>query len=210
MLVTWTLADPGAVGTRLAERLRLPRPDLDAEEVGFELDGGILRLVRSSHPVEGPSVAGLGVERLVVEMASLRSPAGSARIGLLGIGWATVELDRSAASVGAAFGLTAHAFQPASDDAWLGARARQAALPASGMVVLLEPRTEGRLAAALARSGEGPVAVYLGVPGPPVGATRPGPLGSAVILHGSRPWGPFVLGIARPEVSKSDAAGPPV
>ena len=32
---------------------------------------------------------------------------------------------------------------------------------ADGPLLLLEPRTEGRLAAALARHGEGPVAIYL-------------------------------------------------
>jgi hypothetical protein len=74
-------------------------------------------------------------------------------------------------------------------------------------VVLLEPNTEGRLAATLARVGEGPAALYL----QPVHATlarirdelrragRPtsvigeGPFGRQALVLGRPAWGPHVL-----------------
>jgi hypothetical protein len=190
MIVTWTVADPGALAARLAERLRLPRPDIDAAMVMFELIGGVLRLVR------GGEGAPTDAERLEVWPSHGRASTGTARIRLLGIGWATVEGERSEASVASSLRMPVGAFSPAPDDAWLGARARRADRPDGVAIVLLEPTTEGRLAAALARWGEGPIAIYLGLPGPAVGSTRSGPLGSAAIVHGERPWGPYVLGVA--------------
>jgi hypothetical protein len=190
MIVTWTVADPGARAARLAERLRLPRPDLDAAIVMFELIGGALRLVRGGADVSSDA------ERLEVSRSPGQPSTGTARIRLLGIGWATVELERSEASVGTSLRMPIGPFSPAPDDAWLGARARRADRPDGVAIVLLEPTTEGRLAAALARSGEGPIAIYLGLPGPAAGSTRSGPLGSAAIVHAERPWGPYVLAVA--------------
>jgi hypothetical protein len=85
----------------------------------------------------------------------------------------------------------------APDERWLGAAARVARHDGSGLVVL-EPVTEGRVAAALARFGEGPVAIYLGLPGPAVGPVRPGPLGVGELLPGAPPWGPFTVVLALP------------
>jgi hypothetical protein len=192
ILVTWTVSDPGAVGVTLADRLRLPRPDMDAEAVGFELRGGLLRFVRPEPASRAPLD-----ERLEVASTAWQPPAGgTARIELLGIGWSTVELDRAAGSVGVTLGIDPGAFAPATDDGWLGARTRRAASPDGLVVVLLEPTTEGRLAAALARLGEGPIALYLGLPGPASGTVRPGPLGASTLVHAARPWGPYVFGVA--------------
>src|SRR6267142_1080428 len=69
---------------------------------------------------------------------------------VVGVGWATVELERAARELA---GIAT--FSPAPRDAALGATARRSPLgdrprPA---VVLLEPDMEGLLAAALARFG---------------------------------------------------------
>jgi len=122
----------------------------------------------------------------------------------LAIGIATVELDRAALELEAAdSGLT---FAAAADDELLGARCLVSAgvLAVGGAdvrVVLLEPSTEGLLAAALARRGEGPAVVYAApaeaspdAPGPrsKLGA---GPLGPGRLVVGSR-FGPHVIVLA--------------
>ena len=79
----------------------------------------------------------------------------------LAVGWATVELDRAAEEL--------HAwgpYAPARPDRLLGATARvsnpgPSRGPGSGLVVLLEPSTEGRISALLARRGEGWAALYV-------------------------------------------------
>jgi hypothetical protein len=123
-----------------------------------------------------------------------------ADLPVVGIGWATVELDRAARELG---GMAR--FDPAPRDAALGASARRAPLgdrtrPA---LILLEPDTEGLLAAALARFGERVAAAYLGpldradiddTPG--LGPSLPGPLGPARLVIGRPPWGPHVLVLA--------------
>jgi hypothetical protein len=83
---------------------------------------------------------------------------------------------------------------------------------------VLEPDTEGRLAAALARSGEGVAAIYL-APKPRdtaaaggaspterpqridptrLGHPAPGPLGSGRLLLARPTWGPHVIVLDRP------------
>jgi hypothetical protein len=82
------------------------------------------------------------------------------------IGWATVELDRATEELAAALGLDSDAsFRVAPRSDTLGATARIATgvLPGGGSLVALEPDTEGRLAASLARHDEGPVAIWLSV-----------------------------------------------
>jgi hypothetical protein len=107
------------------------------------------------------------------------------RARIVGIGWATVELERAAQAFG-----PPGTWQPAVRDATLGAaswialgrdRDREPA------IVLLEPDTEGRLAAFLVRHGEGVAAVYVALPDTSaavadhlrLGALAPGPLGFA-------------------------------
>jgi hypothetical protein len=212
VVVRWAARDPGPLGGRLADQLRLPRPDPDATPVAFILDGGILVLERADAgaPERLTSVETLGdapgeVAREATAEAIAAIPS---RIGLLAVGWATVDLDRAAAEILGRHDLRGARGREAADDGWLGARTRvlepgygsgaSGHLASAGpAVVLLEPATEGRVAAALARWGEGPVAVYVSVPGPAGRATRPGPFGSAELLHARRPWGPFVLAIAR-------------
>jgi hypothetical protein len=80
------------------------------------------------------------------------------------IGWGTVELDRAERDLAAGLELASGVsrWKPATRDAALGATARLGPAIDGGLpLVLLEPDTEGRLAAILARHGEGVVAVYV-------------------------------------------------
>lgn len=79
---------------------------------------------------------------------------------ILAVGWATVELDRAAQELASVL-LPGTSFQPGPPSEHLGARCRLGwVAPAfvqelAAIVVLLEASTEGRLAATLARHGEG-------------------------------------------------------
>jgi hypothetical protein len=74
------------------------------------------------------------------------------------IGVATVDLDRAADALAAETSGDLRAVDLPPDDL-LGATCRLVPAPGA-MVVLLEPNTEGRLAASLVRFDEGPVALY--------------------------------------------------
>jgi hypothetical protein len=118
---------------------------------------------------------------------------------LVGIGWGTVDLERT---VG---GLPDLAFGPEVGEPLLGARARVALVGGVGLAVL-EPTTEARLAAALARRGEGIACLYVSGPGrvPPTMPASPASaptarsLRSALgrpgrVLPHDRPWGPYLV-----------------
>jgi hypothetical protein len=123
---------------------------------------------------------------------------------LHGVAWATVDLDRAETEL--ELWLGSRAGGPVEDE-HLGARGRVragAGLPGS-WTVLLEPSTEGRAAASLARDGEGPCAIYLRpaagleawlgaarAEGPTAGAPREGPFGAQVLLAGP-PTGPHLI-----------------
>jgi hypothetical protein len=84
----------------------------------------------------------------------------------IAVGWATVELDRVEADFATSYPDAVTDSVALDDDDLLGAHVRWlrpgiAGLPA---LVLLEPSTEGRLAATLARNGEGPAAVWFASP----------------------------------------------
>ena len=119
-------------------------------------------------------------------------------------GWATVELDRAEAEMVAAHGLAGGQVpQAAHDDEVLGARCRIIRSAAGVDIVLLEPSTEGRLAAALARHGEGTVAFYLladaaavaraSAAGFAMTAEGEGPFGGQRLILGGPRDGPFAL-----------------
>jgi hypothetical protein len=101
-------------------------------------------------------------------------------------------------------------------DALVGARARlgepvpvgegRTAWRPDCRLLLLEPDTEGRIAAALARHGEGPAALYVALPAAAIAAARPrlarlgvrvvrgaGPFGPEMALAGPPPSGPTVV-----------------
>jgi hypothetical protein len=130
----------------------------------------------------------------------------------VGIGWATVDLERAVADVGAALGLAPEVFTVAASTTSLGASCLVGAdaLGAGLALVLLEPVTEGRLAATLARHDEGPAVVWLAVADPavvdatleadgvPVGEEQPGPFGLERILGGALTAVPHRLVVRAP------------
>lgn len=150
----------------------------------------------------GRSQAPLELRRITDDLLGKARVGGSWRI--VAIGWATVDLDRAAAEFGTRWPDLA-TMKDAPADGLLGARARLAhgkvlpSGPDSIALVLLEPSTEGRLAASLARHGEGPAAVWLA----PAGATD-GADGRRTSVPADGPFGPqrLVLGgpIAGPHV----------
>ena len=146
----------------------------------------------------GPAASGDGsdddISLLIARLREAAEPTDAVA------GWATVELDRAEVEVG---GGGPHEVEPAPDEHVLGARCRLLTFADGRRVVLLEPSTEGLIAAALARQGEGTVALYLvtdaGAPerarraGFQLSTERPGPLGPERLVRIGPRWGPFVL-----------------
>lgn len=164
---------------------------------------------------------GLRVEELLLAGAAIVAAARrGTELALVGIGWATVDAERAAIELASVLpGSTPPeaGWEPADRDDLLGARASartvhilprlagSVARAADGLrvpdpltLVLLEPDTEGRLAAFLARNGEGVAAAYVRGSGETTLAGQrsgpaPGPLGPARLLVGSRPSGPSLV-----------------
>jgi hypothetical protein len=130
------------------------------------------------------------------------------------VGIATIDADRLGALPGRARARPPDVLPP---DQLLGARVTQG--PLRG-VVLLEPATEGRLAATLARHGEGPAALYVAVSAgdlPEVldrlagsaAGPRPGdgPFGPQVLARPGPPWGPHLLVVPTPPSLRQPRTG---
>ena len=149
----------------------------------------------------------LGEEKLAEPLDRLLQAAAPRAIVA---GWATVDLDRAQAELASRSGM--HAVPAdAPPDSHLGARARTVShgngSDGSGSpppaLILLEPSTEGLLAGALARHGEGYVALYLLVDrgaaervrgaGFALTPERAGPLGPQRLVRTSSRAGPFVV-----------------
>ena len=136
------------------------------------------------------------------------------------LGWATVELERGVREVSAGFGGHGSPTETeVPDDDVLGARCRLLTFGEDLSVVVLEPKTEGRIAAALARLGEGTVVLYtlvhddldhlrdrLGRAGVELGPARSGPFGRERLVIGNRSWGPFLI-LAADERQPAPRAG---
>ena len=113
---------------------------------------------------------------------------------VVGRGWATVEMDRANAELSHLVGWGG--FDPVERSALLGARCRRArALDTTEgeWIVLLEPDTEGRLAAFLARHGEGWAATWEDAADGELAGSRRGPLGPETLRPDQPVSGPFRL-----------------
>ena len=121
---------------------------------------------------------------------------------VIGIGWATVELERAERELSTLLA-PGDRFVGAPSSLVLGGRTLvgTAAADPRLAIVLLEPETEGRLAASLARHGEAWLATWVDhedvpgeEPGPPGWSVpRPGPLGLERLRIGDPDWGPHRL-----------------
>lgn len=231
--LTWQAADPAALAASLADRLAVvPVPDRD--RFAIPLGTAVLEVVpwRAEQPVDRPLPGG----RLVLEPAwedadrSVVVPGEADGLRLLAVAWCTVELDRAERELAMWLG---DADDPRAEgsgsdgapDPHLGAVARSRGAPQlpGGRLVLVEPITEGRVAASLARDAEGPCGIYL-VPagaGGPRGLTgwiaaargrgttiarrEAGPFGSQVLVLGGPVAGPHLLVAEGPERPARDA-----
>jgi hypothetical protein len=124
-------------------------------------------------------------------------------------GLATVDIDRKERDLVASFGRSAPVMsRDLPDDTQLGARCRLVmSVPGAVEILLLEPITEGRIAASLARFDEGVVAVYAVVSGDRLPTVRrdlraggltlsgegPGPFGPQHLVVGAPRWGAHLL-----------------
>ena len=227
--LTWQVPEPAPFAATLAARLGVEsRPAAAPGTHTIDLGAALLEIrpwLRES-PSDNPYPGG----RLMLEPVpggeptpDDAAPDAHRPLRLAGTGWATVELDRAEDELGMWLGDGAGDPDDASlgaSDPHLGAFAR--VRPAGGLpgdaFVLLEPSTEGRLAASLARDSEGPCALYLR---PAVGLTawataarargvrlsarRAGPLGTGVLLVGGPLAGPHLLVIDAGRSSKRNA-----
>jgi hypothetical protein len=122
----------------------------------------------------------------------------------LAVIWATVDRDRALADLG----LQAERL---ADDPLLGASVGLVKPPHGDPVAIVEPSTEGRLAAALARDGEGPIGLYVESPvaldavaalaasaGLQAGRIAAGPFGASVLVVAERIGGPHLVLVERP------------
>lgn len=152
---------------------------------GLVASGLLLRVVEGPNPrlrADPPTSVAAGRDGATSAAAGTAAVAAVDEPGaprLIAVGLATVDLERALAAVG---GLAGHL----ADDEPLGAHA---ALPSQPGIVLLEPAKEGRLAATLARNGEGPAVLYLGVGLADPATARLRALGTG-IAAGRGPFGP--------------------
>lgn len=230
--LTWQVPDPTGFAHALAARLGVEAREGGGAPGAFVVAMGTALLEIRPWVREDADDDPRPEGRLMLEpVPGGEEPPGGgedAPLVLAGIGWATVELDRAEAELGPwlaeAHGHdddTATGSAPAVPDPHLGAVSRvrsSGGLPGERFV-LLEPATEGRLAASLARDGEGPCALYLrpavGLAswasdarnrGVELGALRPGPLGRARLVLGGPVAGPHLLLVDAQRPSNRNAA----
>jgi len=122
-----------------------------------------------------------------------RTGAGRPGVAIIALAWATVDTDRAVDE------LRAHGpFGAALSEPLLGASCR-VGRRAPVRLAIVEPSTEGRLTASLARHDEGPVALWAtttggsDLEGVRLSTAANGPFGPERLVLGSPPWGPHLL-----------------
>ncbi len=217
--LTWQAKDPPALAPELAGRLEVP-----ARHGGLVPGARLLRLGTCELEIrpwirEGAEDHPRPAGRLMLEPVpngeagpDPAPPDAPDPVVLIGLGWCTVDLDRAEDDLEMWLGPppapgnhAADAAPPVDEHLGAVARLREGAGMPGAWTVLLEPSTEGRVAASLARDGEGPCALYLrpaaGLDpwieaaherGVTVSARRDGPFGDQVLLA-SGPSGPHVI-----------------
>jgi hypothetical protein len=181
---------PTVTAGRLAGALGL-RLRADHDRLEIVLGNAVIDVVAG----EAGSAGGNSGERLaLVEAPSPWSrPASATEDGiqplrLAAVAIATVEAERFASDRRLQL-IPLHADRALGATCWF--------VPGATPIVLLEPNSEGRIAASLARFGEGPAAIYLskGVDGAwrEGRAAVRGPFGREYVVPGWPAWGPHVV-----------------
>lgn len=212
--LTWQVADPTASAVELGHRLGVGIRPGGSVPTAHLVALGSAELEVRPWVREGPHDVPRRAGRLMLEpvLDGEEPPVADemASLELVGLGWATVDLDRAEVDLGPWLG---ERVGEGATDEHLGASVRLRSgggLPGS-WIVLLEPSTEGSVAASLARDGEGPCALYLwpsiGLDawltaareerGVTTGRRGGGPFGDSIRLSGSSA-GPFVIIVERP------------
>ena len=141
-------------------------------------------------------------------------PESGPEVGLQSVAdlWATVDLERALREHGRTPAEAVAAVAAAVPDPHLGAHVAVIGGGDGGLLALAEPATEGRLAASLARNGEGPAGRYLAVrggdtleayrrraraAGVAISRIETGPFGPSVLLLGRPVTGPHVVVVER-------------
>lgn len=221
--LTWQVADPAALAADLERWLGVRSiPHHVMPEARLFRLGDVLELVpwRAEQPgdvprpggrlVLEPIADGIPERTTAAELPSTLDPGTTpvpdtasdpavARLELVAVGWATVDLDQAAIDLEPWLVPLDDptVVVPEGQDPHLGARTRvwtTAGLPGT-LLVLAEPSTEGRVSASLARHGEGPCAIYLRpsaglepwirgarARGVDLSPQRAGPLGTSVLV----------------------------
>jgi hypothetical protein len=156
-------------------------------------------------------MAGSAGEALRVTLEGIAAdppPAPASR--LYAIGWATVELDRAERELTAELGLAPGTFIEAPDSGVLGAHCRVArdTFPGGVALAILEPSTEGRLSAALARHGEAPLAAWFVEDGGSGAVMPPSTVAPSSRLAPAAPATPATPALPTVPGTRSTAAGP--
>jgi hypothetical protein len=162
--------------------------------------------------VTGPAA----FDALVAEALAIAAPARRLQlrgepeaIALHAIGWATVDAERAASELRIVLQLPAVDAVALPAEGSLGARCLRLELDAEAhgpALILLEPAREGRLAASLARRGEGVAAAWVApglddtrllaranLGGLVLSAVARGPFGTERLVLGRPAWGPHLL-----------------
>lgn len=200
--------DDANLGVRPTIRLRVAEPDVFGDRLARELGlarsaaTATLALANAVLVVEESSVNGAAVEVAAIDAAAAlyRPRVDAPAPSILALGWATIDLERAAeelsATVRAASGPRPAPGSGAGHDLTLGARLRAIGRPLDSPfdIVLLEPVTEGPLAAALARRGEGLSVVYVGVSRLGAVTTGSGPVDRTGTSRAPDPPGRYIAG----------------
>ena len=212
--LTWQTADPSALAADLERRLGITGRDGGLVLGARLLDLGSAELEVRPWVREGPADRPRRAGRLMLEPVPGGEPEPSPVLGvvpppaLLALGWATVDLDRAEADLDMWLALDQGPVEGIEPSLGATTRVRGTRGLPGTWIVLLEPVTEGRVAAALARDDEGPCALYLQPPAglddwlaeaasrgveTRSGIRRDGPFGRQALLAGGPAAGPHIV-----------------
>ena len=194
LLLAWSTANPAHI-SRLLNAVGFG-PEAAGSGETLAVPGLRLAVTRASGPDRLTWTGAEPADGSATGRAHPGSAGTQGGVRLLAVAVAAVDLERASAAPGGAG-------DRLPDDALLGARVASTGVAG---VLVAEPATEGRLAATLARHGEGPAALYLAVP-PSVMADlqarlegqgeRPregaGPFGPQILARTRPAWGPHLL-----------------